>query len=215
MIRYCAFLLFISVSPLLAQRISVDLGSVHGSVMTADGTMLAGATVYALPALEMRTQIRAVTDKQGKFVLSGIPVGEAYISAYDEKDGYPYNFFSFFLLPGQEPKKIVVDANAPIPDILLRLGPKAAHLDLEILDEAGSPVEGPAQVIFTRPDIPGEYRVGSNNVLSMLVPAVPFTIAIEVKGYARWTYSNGNQADPKIISPRSGESIKVEAHLKH
>ena len=214
MLKRLAILLISCTTPLIAQSTSASTGSIGGSVLNSDGSRLEGATVYVLPALRMQDQIQTVTDEHGNFMVSGIPFGEVYVSAYDEDKGYPYDFFSFFLLPGQEPKKVVVAANSPAPNIVIRLGAKAAHLDLSILGEDGTPVTTPAQLFFTRPDIPGDYRRATVSHISLLVPPVPFRLAIEVDGFRRWTFPDDTQSMPGELTPHSGEELKVTAHLK-
>ena len=73
----------------------------QGSILDREGVPVARAIVYALPEQEMSKPIFATADDEGKFILKDIPAGHAYISAYKESDGYPYNFFSFFIMPGE------------------------------------------------------------------------------------------------------------------
>src|SRR5712692_3073859 len=131
-----------------------DSGSATGVVLDADGKPLAGATVYALPKENMTKQIRTITDAAGRFMLTGLPNGGAYIDAYKESDGYPYSLFSFFKTPGDRtPVELTISAGATTTHTVLRLGPRAAYLDINVADEDGTAVSG--NLSFDRTDIPG------------------------------------------------------------
>jgi hypothetical protein len=190
---------------------SGSYGSIRGSVLAENSKPIEGATVYVLPASDMRHEIRTQTDHEGNFVISNLPLGEAYISAYDEDLGYPYNFFSFFLIPGQQPQKIVISAKTESSEFIIKLGAKAARLFLEIVDEAGVPITEPAQLIFNRPDLPGDYKRGAGASVSLLVPPVPFRLSVQVKGFRKWTYQNKSGGD--MLHPHSEEIVKLTVHL--
>jgi hypothetical protein len=186
-------------------------GSIRGTVLTEKGEPLEGATVYVLPSSNMRNEMRAQTDLNGNFVVSGIPQGRAYVSAFDEEQGYPYNFFSFFLMPGEEPKQINVSTKSRIDNVMIRFGAKAARLTLDIVDDAGRPIEDSAQLIFTRPDLPGNYKRSAGPNVSLLVPPVPFHLTVQVKGFKPWDYQN--ESGDNMLRPRSDEAVKLTAHL--
>lgn len=189
-------------------------GAISGKVLQKDGTPLAGATVYAMPALDMRQQIRTQTDRNGVFLLTGIPPGDVYVDAYDEEEGYPYSLFAFFAIPGSDDmKKVVVAANIATTDVIIRFADKAGRLKLDILDDHGKPILG-AELSFTRPDLRGDYAMGSGAEVSMLVPPVPFRLTIKAGGFRPWHYAVNNNETPGLLSPHPGETIAVVAHLQ-
>jgi hypothetical protein len=186
-------------------------GSIRGTVLESDNKPLAGATVFVLPAQDMRHQLRAQTDANGKYIVTGVPSGEAYVHAFDEDKGYPYNFFSFFLMPGQKTMKVLVSAQKETADVNLKLGEKAARLQLEIVDDSGAPITDTAELVFTRPDLPGYYRLATGDSASLLVPPVKFHLSINVPGFKQWNYEN--KETNGMLQPKSEEIIKITAHL--
>src|SRR5260370_6920205 len=137
-------------------------GAVEGVVLDGDKKQLPGATVYALPEENMANQLRTTTDAAGKFRLADVPVGMAYIDAYKESDGYPYNFFSFFLSPGEKtPNKVPVTARGTTFGVMIQLGARAAHLQLEITSEDGE--EEQISLLFHLPDMPRPYSRGAHS----------------------------------------------------
>ena len=189
-------------------------GAVEGVVLDGDKKPLPGATVYALPEENMANQLRTTTDAAGKFRLADVPVGMAYIDAYKESDGYPYNFFSFFLSPGEKtPNKVPVTARGTTFGVVIQLGARAAHLQLEITSEDGEEVQ--SSLLFDRPDMPGPYSRGARSKESLMVPPVPFRLTVEADGYKPWHYGGENwHGEEGLIALKSGETLKLSVRLK-
>ena len=149
-------------------------------------------------------------NNEGEFLLGELPEGSFFLSAFKESDGYPYNFFSFFLSPGgKTPIKVQVKAGETTKDVKIQLGQKAARLDIQITTEDGSPVE--ASLIFTRPDLPGEYSRGASAAESLLVPPVPFHIAVQAKGYKIWHYTGSRNG---LVALKPGETLALPVRLE-
>lgn len=193
---------------------SNGLGSATGVVLDSAGKPLAGATVYALPEEDMNNQIRTSSDSAGRFTLGGIAAGGAYLDAFKETDGYPYNFFSFFKTPGDRtPVKIKINAGKVTTDVILRKGPRAAYLKFDIATDDGTPVDGELQ--FDRPDTRGPYSRGVSAKELLMVPPVPFRLTLNVAGYLPWHYGGerwGTNAG--LITLKSGETLHVSIRLK-
>jgi hypothetical protein len=186
-------------------------GSIEGTVLANDGKPLEGATVYALPALNMRQQLRALTDSNGKYLIKGVPSGEAYVSVFDEDKGYPYNFFAFFINPGQEMRKVQIPVQKETTEVNFKMGDRAARLELEIVDDRGTPITNTAELAFTRPDVPGSYMTGAGDHISLLVPPVRFHLSIETPGFKQWNYENKETGG--MLQPKPGETVKLTVHL--
>lgn len=183
------------------------LAAAEGIVLDDSGRPLADATVFALPQRDMRSQLRTMTDREGRFHLERIPAGHLYLDAYKESDGFPYSFFAFFKTIDGLP--IEIDAKEGITaNVVIRLGPKAAVLKLEAVDQSGQTVTRDATLKFTRPDMPtrGDYSVGAMLPSASLVPPVPFRLTVEVEGYQAW--------HSELTVPRSGETIDLHAQLR-
>lgn len=133
-------------------------GSVEGIVLDGNGAPLSYAVTYALPEQDMLKPISVTADETGKFVLKDVPAGIVYISAFKESAGYPYNFFSFFIMPGEHMPKVEVKSGETTKDVVVQLGAKAARLNIEITDNQGHPLDlgvHGVQLTFTRLDMPG------------------------------------------------------------
>jgi hypothetical protein len=178
--------------------------SIQGTVLGEDGEPLAGATVYAYS--DMRKQIRATSDAKGNFVVPGAPTGTVYIDAFKESDGYPYNFFGFHKAVGEEIHKLDVAPGAQIQGVVIKLGPRAARLHLEITQSGGAPVTGDVGLEFTRDDNPGPYSESPKPDHTMLVPSlVPFSFSVTVPGYKVW--------NSRSITAQAGETLNIAVHL--
>ena len=191
-----------------------DFGSAKGVVLDSAGKPLAGATVYALPEEDMTKQIRTTSDSAGRFTLGGIPAGGAYLDAFKESDGYPYNFFSFFKSPGERvPVKIKIIPGKVTPDVVLQLGLRAAYLQLDVTDEDGTPVNG--GLSFDRLDIPGPYGTSVSAKELLMVPPVPFRLTFEAAGYLPWHYGGDRwRANAGLITLKPGETMHLPIHPK-
>ena len=181
----------------------VVYGSVQGIVKDEHGQPLGDATVYALPEQDMRRQIRTTTDAEGKFNLPGVPAGGVYIDAFKESDGYPYNFFAFYKPLGEQTLKVNVSPGMQTREVVIKLGPKAAKLQLEITQA----VIDTAQIEFTRDDIPSPYSVGARSHHTMFVPSlVPFRFSVAVPGYKPW--------NSQLITAQPGDTVNVAVRLE-
>ena len=199
---------FIFLFPSLTRQVpaspSANSGSVSGIVLDGSGKPLPSATVYAMPETDMRRQFHTKSNSEGEFVLGGLAEGSFFFSAFKESDGYPYNFFSFFLSPGEKtPVKVQVRAGESTKDVKIQLGQRAARLDIQITTEDGKPVEG-ASLFFTRPDQPGRYGRGARAAESILVPPVPFHLEVQAKGYRVWQ---------DAVAPKPGETLALTIRL--
>lgn len=60
-------------------------GSIEGTVLSAEGSPLANATVYALPRRGVHPGLISLvkTDELGKFRIDGVKPGETVVYAYD------------------------------------------------------------------------------------------------------------------------------------
>ncbi len=104
-----------------------------------------------------------------------------------------------------------VSAPKETTEVNFKLGDKAARLELEIVDDLGAPITKTAQLVFTRPDVPGSYRMGAGNKESLLVPPVKFHLAVDVPGFKQWNYENKETGG--MLKPKPEETIKLTVHL--
>jgi hypothetical protein len=203
----------ILILPGIAQVSPPNAGSVEGLVLDGDGKSLADATVFVGT---LANGPRTKTDPDGRFRLSGLPVGSVGLQAFKESDGYPYNMFSFFLVPGEQLLKVDVAAGETLRNVVIHLGAKAAYLKLHVTDEAGVPVN--AGLSFSRPDLGqyGDYERSATANDVILVPPVPFRLTVEEKGFQPWHYGGERwQNQEGLINLKSGESKILNIKLKN
>jgi Carboxypeptidase regulatory-like domain len=181
-------------------------GSLQGVVVDSSGKAVSNAIVHALPEQNMLRQIRTTADEQGRFVFKALPPGMVDVDAFKETDGFPYNFFAFFNQNGRAVTKVEVKASGTTPDVVINLGSKAAHLSINLIDEAGIPIKKPMALSFTRDDMPGDYKSSVAAPYSMLVPCVPFSFSVDVEGYRLW--------HSEVIALRPDETLDVEVKLQ-
>lgn len=179
--------------------------SLRGTVLGEDGKPLVGATVYAYS--DLRTQVRTSTNAEGEFVLTPAPVGVVYIDAFKESDGYSYNFFGFNKAIGEEIHKLYVGPDAQIQDVVIKLGPRAATLHLDITGTGGTAVTASAALMFTREDNGRPEGEAVNPGQTVLVPSlVPFHFTVSVAGYKPWKSES--------ITGQPGETLDVTVRLR-
>lgn len=191
------------------------LVSASGIVLDSHQKPLPHAVVYAVPQEDMTKQVRTTSDSKGHFSLRGLPSGIAYVDAYEESAGYPYNFFSFFNVPGSNtPAQVEITAGKVASGIVLRLGPRAAEIRFAITNREGLPLSG--TLSFDRPDIPGPYKRSVNSGDTIMVPPVPFRFTFEADGYVPWHYGGSKWLGPSgLIRPKCGEEILITIHPQH
>jgi hypothetical protein len=193
-------------------------GSVQGTVVDIGGAPIPGARVFVRT---LRNGPWSETDNQGAFLLNGVPVGEVGLSAYKTESGYPYNVFAFFAVPGQDLPEVRVVEGQVTQNVVIRLGARAAFLQVEITDENGTPVD--AALTFNRPDLVlakpdlkgyGEYRRTVAAKETILVPPVPFRLTAAAEGFSPW-YFGGDawQTSKGLIRLNSGQTLTLPIHL--
>src|SRR5271163_604554 len=121
----------------------VKWGMVEGNVVDRDGKPVPGATVtsYVDAKGATRDAVQSQSDGNGRFSLR-LPEGKVWLSAHKNSEGYPYAFFAFYLMPGQEFPTIEVKPGETTRGVVVRVGVKAAHLKYEVADQDGKPVSG-------------------------------------------------------------------------
>lgn len=192
-------------------------GSIRGIVLDDEGKPLPDAIVYAMPQQDMRSQIDASTDANGKFEMNNLPAGSFYLSAYKETAGYPYDFFSFYIMPhAKVPIEVEVRSGGISDSVILQLGEKAAYLTIVVTAEDGSALTDGVQLVFSRPDLPGSYQRGASSRAEHIpVPPVPFRLMVKAAGFQPWHYvADEGQSRSGLISLSSGQSIALSVQLK-
>ena len=199
-------------------------GSVQGVILGQNGKPIPGANVWALAEQDMRKPITTTSDAAGTFLLSDIPVGSVYISAFKESEGYPYVFYAFYKTKNDRSSaKVEVKPGGVTSGVTIQLGPKDAHLKVDATDEKGVPVQVGYQL--DRDDMPGPYSTGvptDPRVVGMgfingmmLVPPVPFRLTVLADGFEPWHYGGANwQGKAGLITLKSGQTLSLAVRLR-
>lgn len=186
-------------------------------VLDDRGQPLAGAHVVGIPEENFKAEISTTSDARGTFTLTNVPTGLVYVGAYKESDGYPNAFFAFYNTSDQAWVKANVEAGGAAPYVVIKLGPKAAYLTIEITDQNGKPVE--AQLLFTREDGKEGSKPYSRSAPpaneSVMVPPVRFRLTVQADGYESWHYGGQAwQGKDGLINLKSGEKLSLSVQLR-
>ncbi len=199
-------------APEVAQQVKWEI--VEGVVVDGEGKPLPDATVtsYTRAKGVARDVMQYQVNGNGEFSLR-LPEGKVWLSAHKDSEGYPYAFFAFYLMPGQEFPTIEVKPGETTKGVVVRVGVKAAHLNYEVVDEDGKPVLG--GFVFTRLDQAEPYSTSALAKGDLLVPPAPFRATFEAKGYKPWHYGGDKwRGKEGLISLTSGEVLNLRIRLR-
>ena len=193
-------------------------GSIEGIVLEENGNPLKAATVYVCTLAHTPW---ATTDETGRFLLKNVPsYDDLGVCAFKASEGYPYNLFSFYIMPGAKMPHVAVRPSETTTGVVIQMGAKAAKLRVSISDGNGSPVA--ANLGFSRPDLDlarpdvqgyGDYGSSIPPGGEILVPPVPFRLTVEADGYEPWHYASETDPHDDMIRPKSGETITLVVKL--
>ncbi|MDT4952832.1 MAG: Carboxypeptidase regulatory-like domain [Acidobacteriota bacterium] len=184
---------FVMTRPLhVYQDTAQNSGVIAGFVLDAGGKPVSGAEVYTYrPTSPMGKLPRAVTNKQGKFLIKDLRPGTYVVAAAKEEDSYPpTDNYSFYYASFLEAPQVIVYERQTTSGVMIHFGPRAARLVGHIVDattnEPISPIPQGTQITLRRADNPdNSYSTGPNTRgnFNILVPPVPFTIKVSAPGY--------------------------------
>lgn len=188
-------------------------GIVEGVVVDGDGKPLAGATVFIGTVTRGP---RALTDAVGRFRLDNVPPGLVGLDAFKESDGYPYDMFSFYIMPGAQLPTFNLAPGETRGSVVIRLGAKAAYLKLQVRDDSGNALK--PSLSFSRPDLGqfGDYQRSYGENALIPVPPVPFRLTVQEEGYDPWHYGGDAwQTHGGLIELSPGQTLALSIALRH
>jgi hypothetical protein len=175
------------------------------------------------PSKTCERRFGETSDSAGKFTLPNVPAGNVYVLAFKESEGYPNNFYAFYKVKTAHSSVKLEIKPGEATDVTILLGPKAAFLKVDAINEKGMPVAvGGYQL--DRDDVPGPYGtsvptdprlvgVGFINGV-MLVPPVPFRLTVRSDGYEPWHYGGAKwQTKHGLIVLKSGQTLSLHVRL--
>jgi hypothetical protein len=202
-----------------------ESAAIYGTVLDGNRRPLPSATIFAIPEMGgPAKERRTISDSAGKFSLTSLAEGTFYLQAFKPSDGYPYNFFSFYLMPGEVvPNKVTLNSGEKKTDVVIQLGERAAYLMFKVTDEGGNVLRDGFNVTFSRPDQPGAETGPSIDPHSddrldlskpLLVPPVPFRATVTRGGYQAWHFGGtGWETNDGLIRLTSGQQLTLNVVL--
>jgi hypothetical protein len=163
-------------------------GTIRGVVVDEANTPVSDAMVNASPLGGWRL-VRAVryvtTDSQGQFLIDGLEFGRYGVFAKKEEAFYP-NMSSSFYSDNVFPSATIT-TTAPVAEVHIRLGPKAALLAGSILNASnGGPVN--AALKLTRAATPNQWLSTSvpPNYKVLVPSSTDVLVEVSATGFRTW-----------------------------
>jgi 5-hydroxyisourate hydrolase-like protein (transthyretin family) len=166
-------------------------GTITGYVLDAEGKPVVRAEVFAENVNAPMGKLRVVyTDNEGRFSIENLASGAYVVQVAKEEDGYPPTHSAFHFGGSSMAPQVFVYENQVTPEVLIRLGPKAA-VSGQITDvKTGKPIKNARLTLRRADDSDNSYSTGLNESgqFEVLVPSGPFTITVSAPGYRTWKY---------------------------
>jgi hypothetical protein len=166
-------------------------GSITGYVLDVEGKPVYGAKVYAdFADAPMGKRRYVLTDDQAHFLIEGLRVGRHTVSAAKEDEGYPPTDIPFYYPGGTESPVVFVNADQTTSGVVVRMGPKAAKLVAQVIDDVtGKSVER-AGITLSRTDYPRytmSFSARPDGEFEILIPSASVELKVSAPDYEGWS----------------------------
>ena len=197
------------------QGIADRCGVVTGEVLDQNGRPVARAKVYSLTLehLPRGRQQSTLTNEKGIFTLGCVELGRNSIYVGKEDEGYPDTLLTPFL--DRKLKPIINVSGEGVQQIELRLPPKAARLNVQVVDAATRrPIEG-ATLTLCRLDYSREcHQMNANQTakgFSQLLPPIALSLKASAPDHEDWFYNEGpkNRSNAMQLGSNGPRSLVV------
>lgn len=211
-----------SSSRVLSRQVTKVGFEVEGRVINAAGEAVAGARVFVESDDSEARIAMGVSDKEGNFSVKLRHVGNYTVYGSKEEDGYPLTVSGFHQqVPLAQIPKLRITEPETVQNVILQLGQSAAKVEGTIADSITDQKVRRATITLRRVDNPDLlYRTSIDDEESgefkVVVPAEPFTMAVDSPGYETWTYGDdGTRARmPLWLKLNRGELKKLQIALR-
>jgi hypothetical protein len=162
-------------------------GSIEGIVVDENGHALAHAEVTPDDGSPKGMIIPYYpTDAKGRFRIANLYPGEWLLFGRKLEDGYMDQDVNFAFLKGQKPLRVHVDAGSLTTGTVLRLGPRAAFVHVDLEDKATSRPITDLRIHMEQVSSPGNFLDSSQGApADILVPATKVKLAVTSPGYSK------------------------------
>jgi hypothetical protein len=191
-------------------------GVIRGEVLDEKGKPAADVQVSVDPS-DGRPRLSAVrvaeTDKNGRFWIRNLELGEYKVFTAKESAGYPNTSYALYSNHIFAAASLTLDS--PVADITLTLGPPAARLSGRVTNAENEPIN--ATLLLRRASDPGNWiSTSQRSDYRILLPSgTGVTLEASSPGYRIWYY--GGPSDPHKRPPIQLESraeMKLDIQLE-
>lgn len=196
------------------------LGTVTVKVIDQQGNAVQSAVVRINPAPNgglVSVSNICKTDSSGICTRTGLPAGTYFVDAMKPEDGYPDLRFALYS-PQSREIEVVLTPGSPGSSVQFLLGPKAAKLKLDVLDDAtGSPLDSATVILWNPLNSKEMVGVGRASDSTVLIPAEK-DVLLRVTANAHQTWQLADHPELNAGKPlhlRSGEIREMAIRLKH
>jgi hypothetical protein len=183
-------------------------GRITGTVVNSDGEPVGQATIctsISNPHSSSTACGSTQTDKDGRFELVHLPMGEMGVFAENQNAGY-------WTDDSDSGQKVVLTSQDPLAHIVLKAGPPPGELTIAVLDKVtGRPIQ--SSTIRTTQ---GSHTFINENLPTTTVrvrPNAEVMVQISAPGYKTWYYIDPDDPSQPVLRLRSRENKTIDAYL--
>jgi hypothetical protein len=185
-------------------------GRITRTVVNSDGEPVSQAlictTIHSSPN-SSRTEYGPVrTDKDGRFELDHLPIGEIGIFAEKREAGY-------WTEDQKSTQTVSLTSQDPLAPVLLRVGPPPGELTIAVRDKVtGKPVQ--SSKVRTTQGAHTFINENSSTTIVWVRPDADVMVQISAPGYKTWYYIDPDDPSQPVLRLHAGENKTVDAYLE-
>jgi hypothetical protein len=157
------------------------------------------------------------TDKHGSFTLRYFALGDGWLTASKESEGFPDATVALYGRNGYASyTRVSLRKDAAIHDVSLHFGVPDAILQLRVEAEGSKLPVARARVIVQWPEdrqIVTSTGIGENGMFLLVLPKHRVSITVLAPGFHIWYYQDQKNGAPYIVAP-PGSHVAITADLR-